>query len=110
MWTRASDLNQIDQLEAEFKDRFGFPPPEVKNLLYAVKLKALAAKAAVESISTEDGQIVIRRFQGMPFDQQRVKYYIRDGIKSGVTHIYLNPKRIRDWQKVLEEVVKQITV
>ena len=68
---------QIEQLTADFKDRFGAPPAEVNNLLYAVKIKALAAKAAIESISTEDGQIVIRRFQGMPFDQRKLQSLVR---------------------------------
>jgi transcription-repair coupling factor (superfamily II helicase) len=104
---KTNDPRQIDKLESDFKDRFGALPAEVNNLLYAVKIKALAAKAAIESISTEDGQIVIRRFQGMPFDQRKLQPLVRDGIKLGVTHLYINPKRVKDWQKVLEEVVKR---
>jgi transcription-repair coupling factor (superfamily II helicase) len=103
-----ADMLQIERLAGDFKDRFGPPPAEVNNLLYAVRLKTLATKAAIESISTEEGQIVIRRFQGMPFDQRKLQPFVRDGIKIGITHLYINIKRVRDWPVVLEEVIKRL--
>ncbi len=99
----------IDDLAREFGDRFGTPPPEVRNLLYALRIKILAAKAGVESIDTEDKQIVIRRFQGMEFDKQKLAPLAREGIKIGLTQLRLNPKRLgREWQQVLEEVLKRV--
>ncbi|MBA7690046.1 Transcription-repair-coupling factor [subsurface metagenome] len=92
----------------EFSDRFGSLPPEVKNLLYAVKIKTLAARAGIESISTEHGQIILRLFQGMQFDKQKLEP-VRDGIKLGLSQLRLNPKRLgADWQRVLEEVLIKI--
>ena len=106
---KADDMGKVERLAADFKDRFGIPPVEVYNLLYVVKIKLLAAPAGIESISTEDGQIVVRRFQGMPFDQQSLRpFLIRDGIKGGITHLFINPKRVRDWQSVLEQIVRRI--
>jgi transcription-repair coupling factor (superfamily II helicase) len=105
---KMDDAGLIGDLAQEFGDRFGALPIEVRNLLYALRIKILAGKARIESIDTEDRQIVIRRFQGMPFDKQKLEPLARDGIKLGLTQIYLTPKRLsKDWQKVLEEVLKR---
>jgi transcription-repair coupling factor (superfamily II helicase) len=102
-------VEQVEVLAQEFSDRFGTPPIEVKNLFYAVKIKALAAKAGIESISTEDRQIVIRRFQGMQFDKQKLEPLLRDGIKLGITQLRLTPKRLGGgWREVLEEILKEM--
>jgi transcription-repair coupling factor (superfamily II helicase) len=99
----------IDNLTQEFSDRFGAPPPEVRNLLYALRIKILAVKARIESIDIEDRQIVIRRFQGMPFDKQKLQPLLKDGIMIGTTQLRLTPKRLgKDWQKVLEEVLRRV--
>ena len=101
-------VEQIEDLAHEFSDRFGSLPTEVKNLLYAVKIKVLAAKAGIESISTERGQITLRLFQGMQFDKQKLQP-VRDGIQLGLSQLRLNPKRMgSEWQKVLEEIVNKI--
>jgi transcription-repair coupling factor (superfamily II helicase) len=99
----------IDDLAQEFGDRFGALPPEVRNLLYALRIKILAAKAGIESIDTIDRQIVIRRFQGMPFDKQKLQPLLKEGIMIGTTQLRLTPKRLgNEWQKALEEVLKRI--
>ena len=101
-------VEQVEDLAHEFSDRFGSLPLEVKNLLYAVKIKALAAKAGIESISTEDGQIILRRFQGLQFDRQKLEP-VRDGIQLGLTQLRLNPKRLgSEWQEVLEGILNKI--
>jgi len=100
---------QIATLAQEFSDRFGSLPVELENLLYAVKIKLLAAKAGIDSITTEHGQIVIRRFEGMAFDKQKLEPISKDGIKVGITQLTLNPKRLGgEWQKALEEVVGRL--
>jgi transcription-repair coupling factor (superfamily II helicase) len=102
-------VEQIEELSHEFSDRFGTPPIEVKNLLYAVKIKALAAKAGIESISTEEGQIILILFEGLRFDKQKLEPFLKDGIKIGTTRLRLKPKRLGgEWQGVLEEVVKGV--
>ncbi len=52
--------DEIEALAAEFADRFGMPPPAVRNLLYQMKVKILAAAAGLSSVSTEHGQLVLR--------------------------------------------------
>jgi len=112
LYQSLAKLDRIEQVEAlaqEFSDRFGSLPVEVKNLLYAVKVKALAAKAGIESISTEDRQIILRLFEGMQFDRQKLEPIFKDGIKVSTSQIRLNLKRLgKEWQGVLEEVVRGI--
>jgi transcription-repair coupling factor (superfamily II helicase) len=55
----ATAPDAAEDLERELNDRFGMPPTPVRNLLYIVRLRALAARAGVASIAREergDGQ------------------------------------------------------
>ena len=55
------------------------------------------------------GMIVIRRFQGLPFDKGKLSGVLRDGIEVGRTQIRLNFKKFfRTWKGVLEEVVVKL--
>ena len=93
----------------EFSDRFGPLPPEVENLLYTVKIKVLATRTGLESITTEHGQIVLRLFTGLQFDKEKLEPLSKDGIKAGTGQLRLNPKRLgNEWQEVLEEVLGRI--
>jgi transcription-repair coupling factor (superfamily II helicase) len=112
---RVDRLEQIESLAQEFSDRFGALPREVENLLYAVRIKVLAAKAGVESIDTEEGELIIRRFEGMRFDRQKLEPYLRGlhypvgSVHLDTLHLCLHPKRLgKDWPKVLEEVVRKV--
>jgi transcription-repair coupling factor (superfamily II helicase) len=97
---------KLDDILKEYTDRFGSPPPEVHNLFYALKIKGLAAKAGIESISTEEGFIVLRRFQGLPFDAQRFMQALTDGVTIGRTQIRIDYKKLKGWRGVLEGVIK----
>ena len=102
-------VEQIKDIAQEFSDRFGALPPEVENLLYAVKIKILASKAGIESISTEHGQIIIRLFTGLQLDRQKLEPMLRDGIKLGFSQLRLNPKRLgNEWQTVLWGILEEI--
>jgi len=101
-------VEQLEDLASEFSDRFGTLPTEVKNLLYSLKIKALAAKAGIESIFTEDGQIVLRLIQGLHFNKQQLEP-LPDGINIGLTQLRLDPKQLgSEWQQVLEEVLGRV--
>ena len=102
-------VGQIESLSQEFSDRFGPPPVEVQSLLYAVKIKLLTAKAGLEAVSTEQGQIVLRLFEGMQFDKQKLEPVLKYGIRMGITHLHLDPRRLgEEWPKILEEVLHKI--
>ncbi len=53
-------LEEVDALVEEFNDRFGPLPEPVVNLFYQLKLKLLAEKAGLVSVSNENGQIALR--------------------------------------------------
>ncbi len=113
LYQKLAKLEKVEDMETvrqEFRDRFGAPPEEIDNLLYAIRIKILATKAAVQSVSAQRGEIVISPFEGMRFERERLESLSRDGLKIGAFEIRLNPKRLKEpWQKVLEEVVINIT-
>jgi len=99
---------RVDEVAGEFRDRFGDLPAEVINLLYALKIKVLAADAGIESITTEDGQVVIRLFSGMRLDRQKLEPF-SDRVRIGVSQLTLSPKRLgKGWKRVLEGVVRGV--
>ncbi len=49
------DADPAAELEQELNDRFGAPPPAVRNLIDVVRLRTLAQRAGVQSIAREDG-------------------------------------------------------
>jgi transcription-repair coupling factor (superfamily II helicase) len=104
--SRVDKVEQIEGLAQEFGDRFGRLPVEVKNLLYALRIKLLAAKAGVESVTTEDGQIIIRLFQGMQLDREKLEPLWGEGVTAGKREIRLDYRRIKGWEKVLESILR----
>jgi transcription-repair coupling factor (superfamily II helicase) len=98
---------RLDDIRKEFHDRFGLPPPEVENLFYAVKIKGLAARAGIESVSTNEGQIIIRR--ELTFDAQKLSPIMRDGIAVGRTQIRIDYRKVRGWREKVEGILRGIT-
>jgi transcription-repair coupling factor (superfamily II helicase) len=102
--------DKLDDIMKEFSDRFGNPPPEVLNLLYAVKIKGLGTRARIESITTEEDYIILRRFTGLPFDAQKFVRSLADGVTIGHTQIRIEYKKLNgEWKKVLEGLIKGLT-
>jgi len=112
LYQNLAKLNRIEQIEAQvsqFDDRFGAPPKEVENLLYAIKIKLLAAKAGFESISIKEGQIILSLLEGLKFSKKQRELTFREGVKMGSSQLILNLKQLSGkWQEVLEEVLKKI--
>ncbi|MGD9115689.1 MAG: transcription-repair coupling factor [Dehalococcoidia bacterium] len=105
---RVDKEEQLETLAQEFGDRFGKPPVEVRNLLYMLKIKLRATKAGVESITTEDGEIIIRFFEGMSYDRAKIELISSEGVTAGKSQIRLNYRRIKGWEKVLEGLLEKI--
>ena len=100
---------KIDDLATAYRDRFGAVPPEVDNLFYAVRIKGLAARAGIASVATEEGFINLRRFEGLPFDREKLAPVLRDEIYVGRTLIKIDFIKLgRAWKRVLEEVISKI--
>jgi len=68
LYRRMADLRsltEIEMLAEEFADRFGPLPETLDNLLVSLKIKILAEKAGLVSVSNESGQVVFR-FPALP--------------------------------------------
>jgi len=109
---RVEHIEEVEDMAKEFKDRFGPLPWPVDNLLYMVKIKVLAARAEVSSVSTQGRQIVIKpqtvdsplRIRGATGVMIK---YLDGAVKIGATQIKLDTRLLGDrWTKVLEEILR----
>ena len=100
-------IEEVEHLARELKDRFGPLPCPVKNLLYIVKIKVLATRAKVSSISTQGRQIVIKPQTVIANEaKQSLSRHYDAAIKIGATQIKLDTRLLRDrWTEVLEEIL-----
>src|SRR5690554_5548896 len=63
-----SSLEECDDLEEEIQDRFGDLPDPARNLLQSVRVKILARKAGLESITVRKGKFELRFLEGRGID------------------------------------------
>ncbi len=107
--TGLTSAEQTDDMAKELNDRFGPLPPEVRNLLYVLKLKALGHKAGVESISTDGTTVTLRLLPGLQVDRQKFAAFYKFGIKIGIVQVIINLARLGSaWQKILEDIIRSI--
>ncbi len=101
----ARSMAQIDSLVEEFNDRFGPPPEEVQNLLFQLKIKLLAEKAGLASVSSENGQLVLRFPEGeVPQDLPSPG----PGVRIGKTALWIPYHTLDDWRSFLIEVLERL--
>jgi transcription-repair coupling factor (superfamily II helicase) len=113
LYRRMADIRslpEVDALTDEFTDRFGPPPEEVRNLLYQVRLKLLAEKAGLASVSAEGGQIVIR-YPPLPEGvQTRDLSGLPDlsglGVRKGKNALWMPV--VEDWYERLGKVLERL--
>ncbi len=101
-----TDVAEVEKIAQELKDRFGALPSPVSNLLYIIKIKALALKAGVEFISTREGKITIKfgRVRDLSIPKNCGK-----GITLGATQIKLDTQQQRTrWTKQLEQILQNM--
>jgi transcription-repair coupling factor (superfamily II helicase) len=110
MYRRLANLNsmvQIDDMSQELVDRFGPLPPPAQNLMYQLRLKALARDAGVSTITVENGRLALRSGQ--------VNYADRDGLRRILgQHVTVSHRDVwlrleRGWRGELVGVLKKMT-
>jgi transcription-repair coupling factor (superfamily II helicase) len=108
---RVEHVEEVEDVAQEFKDRFGPLPEPVEHLLYIVKIKVLAKRAEVSSVSTQGRQIVIKlqtvdsplKIRG---ERGVMSEYLESAVKIGATQIKLDTRLLGDrWKVVLEEIL-----
>jgi transcription-repair coupling factor (superfamily II helicase) len=99
---------EVEELHTELRDRFGRLPPQLRNLLYLVKIKATAAQVKVQSITKENGQIVIRLREGYKPDPGKIGP-ANQGVTVQSAQVRLDTRLLGDqWQKALEDVLSRL--
>ncbi len=101
-------IQEIDDVAEEMNDRFGPLPEPVKNLLYVVEIKQLAAAAMVESISTEDSKIILNFNSTAESNRASLSKDFGHGIKVGSAQMKLDTKVVgSNWPEVLKDVLQK---
>jgi transcription-repair coupling factor (superfamily II helicase) len=99
---KLSTSKQVAEMAEELKDRFGPMPSPVTNLLYAIKVRILAMDAGVESIASEDREMVLRMAGGKKVKKALLERAVVDGVKAGTNQVRLDIKRLGPrWQDTL---------
>jgi transcription-repair coupling factor (superfamily II helicase) len=104
---KVSIPGELDELGNELEDRFGPLPPEVKDLLYMVRIKLLGSMAGIESISSENEQVVLSLGATAKFDRPSLQRYFGNKLKIGINQLRLDMRRAsKEWEEVLEQILK----
>jgi len=68
----AADLNEVQALEEEIRDRFGPPPPSVDHLLHYGRIKHLAGKLSLAAVDRIDHKLILKFQPSTPVDPSRI--------------------------------------
>lgn len=102
-------LAEIDEMAAELADRFGPIPDPLHNLLYQIRIKALAQMAAVNGVVTEAGQIRIRIDELGGMDRFHLQRYLGEGVRVSKTAVWLKKDRgTHEWQIELVQILERL--
>ncbi len=100
-------LDGADKLASELRDRFGPPPPAVENLLFAVRIRALALGADITGIQQVGHELVVQTGGGDPPRErlQRLSLSIK-GLRAGPAQARLDLEELGEaWPEALLDVV-----
>jgi transcription-repair coupling factor (superfamily II helicase) len=102
----AEDPKEIVSIGQEMIDRFGEPPAVTRNLLYVVSLRALAAQAGAQSISTEDGMATVRMREGESLPREALEATVAKGVQVGRSAVRVELGE--GWRERLRRTMEQL--
>jgi transcription-repair coupling factor (superfamily II helicase) len=102
----AADPREVESFGPEMVDRFGEPPAAVRNLLFVVLLRILAARAGVEAVSTEDGQAVVRLKEGSLVPKEALEPRAPKGVHLGRTLLRVDLSE--GWRRRLRQALEAL--
>ncbi len=102
----AEDPEAVSVIGQEMVDRFGPPPPLVRNLLYIVTLRALARQAGVQSIAAEGEAAVIRTREGESLPRAGLEDTVPKGVQVG--HSLVRVELGDGWRERLRRTLEQL--
>ena len=103
---RAADTEEAVIIGEELRDRFGPTPAQVENLVYAVRIKALARAAGVESVGREGGAIVLRLQHGVGGAQPLLQRELGTNARVGDTLVRVQVKP--EWTQTLAWTLERL--
>ena len=103
---RAADTEEAVIIGEELRDRFGPTPAQVENLVYAVRIKALARAAGVESVGREGGAIVLRLQHGVGGAQPLLQRELGKNARVGDTLVRVQVKP--EWTQTLAWTLERL--
>jgi len=97
---------EVAEIAREMSDRFGRYPQPVENLLYALKIRTLGARAGIQSIFTDGPWLIVKLRDDYSMEREKLQRAFGDRLKAGHRQLRLNFRRLEsEWQRVLEEVL-----
>ncbi len=103
-------MESISEIEDELRDRFGPLPWQARNLLYVMRLKLTAASAGVESITRENGRIVIRLTDQVGGARRALQRRLDRAAEVGNEQIRLDLGQLEEgWEEPLIDTITQFT-
>jgi transcription-repair coupling factor (superfamily II helicase) len=108
LYRRLADLGsmaQIQEMEQELSDRFGPLPPSVENLMYQLRLKALARDARVSVIGVSRDRLELHS-DGERFDTTAVRQALGRRVSVSGSRLWLPMGP--DWRDDLIKVLKRL--
>jgi transcription-repair coupling factor (superfamily II helicase) len=104
-----STLSEIDEMAAELADRFGSIPDPVHNLLYQLRIKAIAQRARITAVTTEAGQIKIRMADLEDIERFRLQRYLGELVRVSKKAIWMRRDiSTHEWQVALVQVLERL--
>ena len=111
LYQRMAEVASVEEAEAlrqELHDRFGPPPATAQNLLFAVRVRALARKAGVSAVQQEGDELVVHTTDGVAPRDALQGAKIR-GLRAGATQARLDLKTLGEgWRGSLESVLDRL--
>ncbi|MBI3740352.1 MAG: DEAD/DEAH box helicase, partial [Chloroflexi bacterium] len=105
------NIEQVEELEKELRERFGAPPPALQNMFYLLRLKVAATRARLEAIAVEDGRIVIKFGRDDPALQSQLTVQFNGRVRAARDRAWLaGPQVDEQWRAHLLEVVSGIRI
>jgi len=111
LYRRMADLTTIeavDDMAAELADRFGPLQLPVKNLLYQLRVKVLAAQIGIEAIAS-NGQYISIRLPGLEkMNRAELQQQLNPSVRISKQALYLPADPEGTWQETLLMVLESL--
>ncbi len=108
--SEVQSAQEADALAQELRDRFGAPPSAAENLLFAVRIRALARRAGVSAVQHEDNQLVVRA-AGEPPLRETLRHFRAKGVSLGATQARIDLATLGEgWPETLLDVMSELAL